>query len=217
MSSKKKRNSQLTAIIVTAVAITAVAVVAVFILTASLGGSEEAKRNEEPADKPQVTLKTTEGEFTIGLLQKNAPNTCGKFLSWCKGMDTPSDPQGESRLYMGLQFYRVKPGKFVQGGDPFNKGIGADPFKIPFEKTYKPMKRGVVCMANDGQGNNSSIFFILLVDNPKLEGKYTAFGVVTSGLDVVDKMSYVPTIKDENGDLTKPAKPITIIGIEVNE
>lgn len=216
MSSRKKRHKQITAIIVTAIVIIAITLVAVFILTTSFGNSEESKRNEEPADKPQITFKTTEGSFSIGLLQKNAPNTCEKFLLWCKGIETMPEQRG-SPLYVGMEFYRVNPGKFIQGGDPFNKGIGADPFEFPFEKTYKPMKRGVVCMANDGKGNNSSIFFVLLIDNPKLEGNYTVFGVITNGLDAIDRMSNVPTVKNENGELTKPAKPITILGVEVYE
>lgn len=178
-----------------------------------LGNPEETKRNEEPAQSPKIVFGTSEGEFTIQLYPNNAPVSCEKFKMWCKGVSLPNGQIGES-LYLGLQFYRVLPGKFIEGGDPFNRGQGADIFKYPFEKTYKTMTRGRVCMSNDGAGNNSSIFFILLADNPKLQGMYTVFGEVTSGLDIADKISNVPT---GEADKNRPLTPVMINGVRVDE
>lgn len=184
-----------------------------FSMTSCMGVSLEEKQNEVPQEKTKITFRTTEGDFVIGVLPKNAPDSVEKFLTWCKGFRAPNGQFVES-IYNGLQFYRIMPGKFVQGGDPFNNGTGADPFKIPFEKTEKLLKRGVVCLANDGQGNNNCIFFILLVDAPQFQGKYTAIGEVVQGLDVVDRMSYVETRPDEPNT---PLRSISIIGVKVSE
>jgi len=184
-----------------------------FSMTGCMGVSLEEKQNEVPPEKPKITFSTTEGDFVIGVLPKNAPNSVEKFISWCKGFTTPEGQIVES-IYNGLQFYRVMPGKFVQGGDPFNNGTGSDAFKIPFEKTEKKLKRGVVCLANDGEGNNNCIFFILLVDTPQFQGKYTAVGEVLQGLDVIDRMSNVPTRPDEPNT---PLRNISIIGVKVSE
>lgn len=182
-------------------------------LAGCLGNPEEAKRNEEPAESPRITFSTSEGEFTIQLYPLNAPETCKRFKMWCEGLPMGNGQMGES-LYLSLQFYRVMPGKFIQTGDPYNTGRGADAFKYPTERTYKSMKRGRVCMANDEKGSNSSIFFILLADNPNLEGRYTVFGEITKGLDITDKISNVPTGKI---DKNKPIKPVTINAVIVNE
>jgi cyclophilin family peptidyl-prolyl cis-trans isomerase len=190
-----------------------VGIIVVALMAGCLGNPTEAKRNEEPAQSPKIAFSTSEGEFIIQLYPDNAPETCKRFTMWCKGVPLPDGRTGES-LYIGLQFYRVLPGKFVEGGDPFNRGQGADTFKYPFEKTYKSMKRGRVCMSNDKAGSNSSIFFILLTDNPKLEGMYTVFGEVTFGLEVVDKISNVPT---GEVDKNKPITPVTINGIRFDE
>jgi len=180
------------------------------LLTGCLGVTKDQLQNERPEEHPQVIIKTTEGNFTIGLLTQNAPETTDKFLYWCKGVEMPGGMR--QSLYVGTQFYRVMAGKFVEGGDPFNSGIGSEKFQYPFEATKKLMTRGTVCIVSDGKGNNNCIFFILLVDNPKLQGKHTAFGVVTQGIEVLDRISNVETSKE---DPSKPMRAVTIIGVDV--
>lgn len=73
-----------------------------------------------------------------------------------------------------------------------------------------PMKRGALVMANSGPNTNGSRFFITQVDTPYMEGKYTVFGKVTEGMEVIDAMT-----KIEIGENDKPATDVTISGVDV--
>lgn len=90
-------------------------------------------------------------------------------------------------FYDGLKFHRVEDW-VVQGGDPLGNGSGGPGYSFPDEPVTKEYKRGIVAMANAGLDTNGSQFFILKKDYP-LEPKYTIFGTVISGIEVVDKIS----------------------------
>lgn len=90
-------------------------------------------------------------------------------------------------FYDGLIFHRVEDW-VVQGGDPLGNGSGGPGYQFPDEQVTKEYKRGIVAMANSGPNTNGSQFFILKTDYP-LEPKYTIFGAVISGIEVVDKIS----------------------------
>ncbi len=112
-------------------------------------------------------------------------------------------------FYKGLAFHRVIPNYLVQTGDPGSKnfrgkaqwGLGGPGYTIPPEIGKKHV-RGAVAMArlgddeNPGRESNGSQFYITLTPLPALDGKYTVFGQVVSGLEVLDEMATVPT--DEN-------------------
>jgi peptidyl-prolyl cis-trans isomerase B (cyclophilin B) len=122
-------------------------------------------------------------------------------------------------FYNGLTFHRIIAGFMIQGGDPEGTGMGGSDQNIKGEFAENGVenpishKRGVISMARANDPNSaSSQFFITNTDSVFLDGKYAAFGTVTSGMDVVDKVSAVKT--DAND---KPETPVTIKSIKIQD
>ncbi len=130
-----------------------------------------------PFKAPKVHVVTERGTFTIALDGMNAPNTCAVFLDLiAKG------------FYDDLTFHRVVPDFVIQGGDPRGDGWGGPGYTIRSEWSMIPFQRGVVGIAHDGKDTGGSQFFVTLSEQPHLNGRYTVFGKVTAGMDVVDRM-----------------------------
>lgn len=91
-------------------------------------------------------------------------------------------------FYDGLIFHRVEPGFVIQGGDPEGQGTGGPGYKFEDELVTKQYLKGIVAMANSGPDTNGSQFFIMLADHPELPPKYTIFGSVIEGQDIVGKI-----------------------------
>ena len=99
-------------------------------------------------------------------------------------------------FYNGTTFHRVIPGFMIQGGDPNTKtddrsshGMGGPGYTIDAEFNDARHDRGVLSMARSQDPNSAgSQFFIVVKDSHFLDGQYTAFGKVTSGMDVADKI-----------------------------
>jgi peptidyl-prolyl cis-trans isomerase B (cyclophilin B) len=141
------------------------------------------------------------GIIKIELDEKAAPLTAANF--------TKLVSEG---FYDGLTFHRIIPGFMIQGGDPEGTGCGGskDTIKGEFASNGvdNPLKhsRGVISMARATDPNSaSSQFFIMHADAPYLDGNYAAFGKVTEGMDVVDRIANVKTdFRD------KPAQPVVM-------
>lgn len=106
----------------------------------------------------------------------------------------------EEKFYDGIIFHRVIPGFMIQGGDPKGNGTGGSKETIKgefdangFRNTLKHT-RGVLSMARTYDPNSaSSQFFIMHKNAPHLDGQYAAFGKITKGIEVVDKIASVKT------------------------
>lgn len=129
--------------------------------------------------RPQVTITTPKGKFTIELRPDLAPKTTANFLD-----------KFNSGYCNGLTFHRVEDW-VVQGCDPKGDGTGgAD--SLPTETSQAPFTRGAVGVARKQTPkdiSNDSQFFIVKKDSSFLNGEYTYFGQVVSGMDVVDKLT----------------------------
>lgn len=139
---------------------------------------------------PIVTITMTDGSvMKAELYPEVAPNTVNNFISLVK-----------KGFYDGLVFHRVIRGFMIQGGDPQGTGMGGPGYSIKGEFTYNGFSNdlkhtpGVLSMARAMDPNSAgSQFFIMHETSPHLDGQYVAFGKVTDGLDVVNKIAEVPT------------------------
>lgn len=119
------------------------------------------------------------------------------------------------KFYDGLTFHRVISGFMIQGGDPNHNGTGGSSETIKGEFSQNGVKnnishtRGVISMARSSEYNSaSSQFFIVHEDSTYLDGSYAAFGYVTDGMDVVDKIASNTEIEDENGTVLYENQPV---------
>jgi len=150
----------------------------------------------QPAAKAKTAVITLEkgGEITIEFFPSDAPKTVENFLKLAG--------QG---FYDGTTFHRVEPGFVVQGGDPLSKtlpagharlGTGDPGYKIKAEFNKQKHDRGVVAMARSQDPDSAgSQFYITLGPAHFLDGKYTVFGRVTSGMNVVDTVRVGDRVK----------------------
>lgn len=159
---------------------------------------------------PHVRVETTEGDFTLELETKEAPQTVAHFIGLV-----------EAGFYDGLVFHRVIAGFMVQGGG-YTAGLEAreDKQTIPNESgNALSNTRTTVAMARTGDPHSANTqFFINLVDNQRLDpikdptrGRwgYTVFGYVIDGMDVVDKIAAVETTPQKDHP-NAPKVPVVI-------
>ena len=119
------------------------------------------------------------GEFVIQLFPDKAPITVNSFIFLAR--------QG---YFDGVTFHRVLSGFMAQGGDPTGTGMGGPGYEFVNEDSDLTFdKAGVVAMANAGRDTNGSQFFITFAPVLHLNGDYTIFGQVISGMDVVNKIT----------------------------
>ena len=150
-----------------------------------------------------ITVKDY-GDIKLVLDGDTAPITVKNFVELAK-----------SGFYDGLTFHRIIKGFMIQGGDPKGNGTGGSDKTIRGEFSKNGVennishKRGVISMARLQDNNSaSSQFFIMHEDGDYLDGSYAAFGHVTEGMDVVDKIAENTPVTDSNGTVLKENQPI---------
>lgn len=118
-------------------------------------------------------------------------------------------------FYDGLTFHRIIDGFMIQGGDPLHNGTGGSKKTIKGEFKSNGIDnnishtRGVISMARSSEYNSaSSQFFIVHEDSTYLDGEYAAFGYVTDGMDVVDKIAKDAIVEDSNGTVLYENQPV---------
>ena len=147
-----------------------------------------------------ATIHTNHGPIEVELFDDEAPRTVENFTSLAR-----------KGFYDGVIFHRVIPDFMIQGGDPTGTGTGGPGYQFDDEQNDRSVVRGVLAMANAGSNTNGSQFFVVTADAcPWLDGKHTVFGQVTSGMDVVDRISELP--RDPRD---KPHDDVTMERVEV--
>jgi cyclophilin family peptidyl-prolyl cis-trans isomerase len=126
---------------------------------------------------PHVYLETDRGEVQIELLVLDAPLTCESFLALAR-----------RGYFSGMAIHRVVPNFVVQAGDRRGDGEGGPGYTLRDEINLRPYARGAVGMALDGADTGGSQFFITHSPQPHLDGRYTVFGRVVAGMEVVDRL-----------------------------
>jgi cyclophilin family peptidyl-prolyl cis-trans isomerase len=133
---------------------------------------------------PHAFIDTDRGTIEVEMAVLDAPLTVDNFITLAR--------QG---FFNGLTFHRVVPNFVVQAGDPRGDGEGGPGFTIRDEINQRPYLRGQVGMALDWADTGGSQFFITQSPQPHLDGRYTAFGHVVSGFEVVDRLEVGDVIR----------------------
>ena len=184
-------------------------------------------------DEAEVQLNTTAGAIKIKLFPKLAPNAVQNFLVLAK-----------HGYYKNNEFFRVMKNFMIQTGDPSNTGTGSQsifnnqPFATEISNQLYHI-RGALSLANTGAENSSSSQFFIVQSTqdlssqisksvpdrikeaykkggyPSLDGSYTVFGQVISGLSVVDKIALAEVTTNSSGENSKPVHPVTITSVKI--
>lgn len=184
----------------------------VFIIGCSKESGEKKEFVNKPLDPPKelpiATIKIKDyGTVEAELYPHLAPNTVNNFIEL-----------SNNGFYNGLIFHRVVKDFVIQGGDPEGTGMGGPGYSISGEFENNGFKndisheKGVLSMARSQHPDSAgSQFFIVTKDSKNLDKEYAAFGKVTKGIDVIDKINNVEVGKND-----KPVKNIVIESISVD-
>lgn len=157
---------------------------------------------------PTGKIQTRQGDIEIEFFSDVAPKHVENFKKLAS-----------SGFYDGTLFHRIVPGFVIQGGDPLTKsaaekgrwGTGGPGWSVKAEFNKKAHSRGVLSMARAMDPNSAgSQFFIVLKDSNFLDGQYTVFGRVTSGMNVVDKIAALKTETNDSPTDPEQAKLVKV-------
>ena len=176
----------------------------------------KATETAEATKKPESKTTDTKGKHHAKIKVKDygtieveldgdtAPITVANFIKLVN-----------EKFYDGLTFHRIMSGFMIQGGDPLGNGTGGSDETIKGEFSSNGVennishKRGVISMARSSDPDSaSSQFFIMHQDSTYFDGEYAAFGKVTKGMKVVDKICEDATPTDGNGTIEKADQPV---------
>ena len=174
------------------------------------GKKPESKEEKSAVNTKEVAvIKTTEGEMVIEFWPDVAPKTVENFKTLAK-----------KGFYDGTCFHRVIKGFMIQGGDPLTKdpakearwGTGDPGYKIKAEFNDRHHDRGVISMARSNDPDSAGSQFFICHGNPHfLDGKYTAFGKLIKGDDVLEKIATTPTHPQDRPDKRMGIESIKIV------
>lgn len=183
------------------------ALMAVVLTGCGKGEDQQSQSAPDTGDqkKPTVVITVKDyGQIEVELDPAAAPVTVNNFMKLVK-----------SGFYDGLTFHRIIPGFMIQGGDPEGDGTGGSRETIKGEFSENgvdnPLKhvRGTISMARTRHPDSArSQFFIVHQDTPNLDGRYAAFGHVTSGIEVVDAICEAVHTEDDNGTVLPANQPV---------
>jgi peptidyl-prolyl cis-trans isomerase B (cyclophilin B) len=175
--------------------------------------SNSKQENQYVSNNNEVAIiKTSAGEMVIEFWSDVAPNTVANFIKLAK-----------DGFYDGTAFHRIVKGFMIQGGDPLTKdpamedrwGTGDPGYKIKAEFNDRLHDRGVLSMARSNDPDSAgSQFFICLGRTEFLDGKYTAFGTVLKGDEVLGALGDVETISNR-GEKSKPVERQAVESIKI--
>lgn len=159
-----------------------------------------------------AVIKTAHGEMKIKFWPEVAPKTVANFKKLAS-----------SGFYDGTAFHRIVKGFMVQGGCPNSKldsdgmpGTGGPGHTIKAEFSDRRHVRGVVSMARSSHPDSAgSQFFICLGDATFLDGKYTAFGELTEGGDVLDSLGKTPVQSGGGGEKSQPIERVAVESVSI--
>ena len=167
--------------------------------------AQETKDGNYSSGKHHARIKIEEyGTIEVELDADTAPITVENFAKLVN-----------QKFYDGLTFHRIISGFMIQGGDPLGNGTGGSDENIKGEFSSNGVenkishKRGVISMARSQDPNSaSSQFFIMHQDGTYLDGEYAAFGKVTKGMEIVDKICEDVKVQDSNGTVATEDQPV---------
>lgn len=168
-----------------------------------VGCEKENKKEYKDFYNIEINVKDY-GTIKLELNHKAAPITVENFISLA-----------ESGFYDGLTFHRIIEGFMIQGGDPNHNGSGGSSKTIKGEFSKNGVNnglshvRGTISMARSNNPDSaSSQFFIVQENSLHLDGMYAAFGHVTEGMEIVDKIASDAKPTDDNGTIPYEEQPI---------
>lgn len=162
----------------------------------------------DAAKEYRARIETDEGAFVIEFFGKAAPLATKAFVD-----------MANTGFYDGLIFHKAVSDQFIEGGDPQGNGGGAPPFRYPADPTTIPPMAGTVLMkpVSPTPPTNGSQFIVLVRPEPTWTGQATVFAQVVEGLDVVQRISRLPTTQQAAQPYFKPIKDIRILRVTVFE
>ena len=204
---------------ISAKAVSLLCIIAVMSLCFALAGCGEKNESSQGTSATEAGASTADtsnlgntavidvkdyGKITIELKPEIAPITVENFKKLVS-----------EHFYDGLTFHRIIDGFMIQGGDPLGNGTGGSDETIKGEFSQNGFEnnlshtRGVISMARSNAPDSaSSQFFIVQQDSTYLDGQYAAFGVVTDGMDIVDKIAKDAKPTDGNGTISASDQPV---------
>ncbi len=166
--------------------------------------------NSNPSEEVAV-ISTDQGDMVVAFWPDVAPKTVENFKKLAK-----------AGFYDGTAFHRIVKGFMIQGGDPLSKtndpnvGTGGPGYQIKAEFNAKSHVRGVLSMARGPDPDSAgSQFFICLGNASFLNGKYTAFGHLIRGDDVLDTLGNTSTQMNGSGEKSQPVQRVGVKSIKI--